>query len=158
MSDSIILGTAAAVIGAVLAAAAGLWIGRQMGQQQGSQEDSSGRMARDLMVVSDLLADRLAKIWTAGDGPAPGVGDSDSDAVYHHVRESTETILKQAGASPKTALAVGALTAKHVRPGPIAGSDGEQPRPGHSRRPDNRPAARPDSARPTGGTASPPSR
>ena len=76
-------------------------------------------MARDLMVVSDLLADRLAKIWTAGDGPAPGVGDS--DAVYHHVRESTETILKQAGASPKTALAVGALTAKHVRPGPHRG-------------------------------------
>ena len=156
MSDSIILGTAAAVIGAVLTAAAGLWIGRQMGQQQGSQEDSSGRMARDLMVVSDLLADRLAKIWTAGDGPAPGVGDS--DAVYHHVRESTETILKQAGASPKTALAVGALTAKHVRPGPITGSDGEQPRPGPSRRGGNRPAARPESARPTGGTASPPSR
>lgn len=156
MSDSIILGTAAAVIGAVLAATAGLWIGRQMGRQPESQDDSAGRMARDLMVVSDLLADRLAKIWTADDGPAPGIGDS--DAVYHHVRESTETILKQAGASPKTALAVGALTAKHVRPGPIAGSDGEQPRPGPSRRPGNRPAAQADSARPTGGTTSPPSR
>ena len=156
MNDSIILGLTAAAVGAVLAATAGIWIGRQMGQQQGSQEDSSGRMARDLMVVSDLLADRLAKIWTAGAGPAPGVGDS--DAVYHHVRESTETILKQAGASPKTALAVGALTAKHVRPGPIAGADGEQPRPGPPSRGGNRRAARPDSTQQTGETDSTPSR
>ena len=132
MNDSIILGCAAAVAAAALAALASLWIGRQMGRQPDSRDDSAGRMARDLMVVSDLLADRLAKIWQAGDGPAPGVGDS--DAVYHHVRESTETILKQAGASAKTALAVGALTAKHVRPGPIAGADGEQPRPGPARR------------------------
>ena len=139
MNDSIILGVAAAAIGAVLAALASLWIGRQMGRQP-AQEDSHGRMARDLMVVSDLLADRLAKIWQADDGPAPGVGDS--DAVYHHVRESTETILRQAGASPKTSLAVGALTAKHVRPGPIAGADGEQPRPGPSRWSGGRPPQR----------------
>ena len=132
MNDSIILGVVASAVGAVLAAAASLWIGRHMGRQPTGEDESSGRMARDLMVVSDLLADRLAKIWQAGDGPAPGVGDS--DAVYHHVRESTETILKQAGASAKTALAVGALTAKHVRPGPIAGADGEQPRPGPPRR------------------------
>ena len=132
MNDSIILGCAAAVAAAALAALASLWIGRQMGRRPDSRDDSAGRMARDLMVVSDLLADRLARIWQAGDGPAPGVGDS--DAVYHHVRESTETILKQAGASAKTALAVGALTAKHVRPGPIAGADGEQPRPGPPRR------------------------
>lgn len=140
MSDSIILGAAAAVSGAMLAAAVSIWIGRQMGRQGDSQDDSAGRMARDLMVVSDLLADRLAKIWQAGDGPAPGVGDS--DAVYHHVRESTETILRQAGASAKTALAVGALTAKHVRPGPIAGADGEQPRPGPARRSGERPPQR----------------
>ena len=139
MNDSIILGVAAATVGAVLAALASLWIGRQMGRQP-AQEDSHGRMARDLMVVSDLLADRLAKIWQADDGPAPGVGDS--DAVYHHVRESTETILRQAGASPKTALAVGALTAKHVRPGPIAGADGEQPRPGPARWSGGRPPQR----------------
>ena len=113
-------------------------------------------MARDLMVVSDLLADRLARIWQSGDGPAPGIGDS--DAVYHHVRESTETILKQAGASPKTALAVGALTAKHVRPGPIAGSDGEQPRPGPARWSGGRPSARPNPTQQARETESPPSR
>ena len=142
-------------MGAVLAATASLWVGRQMGGRHTSDDDSSGRMARDLMVVSDLLADRLAKIWQAGDGPAPGIGDS--DAVYHHVRESTETILKQAGASPKTALAVGALTAKHVRPGPITGADGEQPRPGPARWDSDRRAARPNAAQGTGETESPPS-
>ena len=156
MNDSIILGVAAAAVGAVLAAAASLWIGRQMGRHQTSDDDSSGRMARDLMVVSDLLADRLARIWQAGDGPAPGIGDG--DAVYHHVRESTETILKQAGASPKTALAVGALTAKHVRPGPIAGSDGEQPRPGPARWDSDRRPSRPSPAQHTGETGSAPSR
>lgn len=155
MNESLILGIAAAAIAAALAAVASLWIGRQMGRQPAVEDDSAGRMARDLMVVSDLLADRLAKIWQAGDGPAPGVGDS--DAVYHHVRESTETILKQAGASPKTALAVGALTAKHVRPGPIAGADGEQPRPGPSRWSGGRPSARPNPRRQTGETESPPS-
>ena len=156
MFDSIILGIAAAAVGAVLAAAASLWIGRQMGRRQNTDDDSSGRMARDLMVVCDLLADRLAKIWQAGDGPAPGVGDS--DAVYHHVRESTETILKQAGASPKTALAVGALTAKHVRPGPIAGADGEQARPGPSRWARDRRADRSSQAQQTGESNSSPSR
>ena len=156
MNESLILGVAAAAVAAALAAVASLWIGRQMGRQPAGEDDSAGRMARDLMVVSDLLADRLAKIWTAGDGPAPGVGDS--DAVYHHVRESTETILKQAGASPKTALAVGALTAKHVRPGPIAGADGEQPRPGPSRSSGGRPSARPTPTQQAGETGSPPSR
>lgn len=156
MNDSIILGGAAAFVAAAVAAAASLWIGRQMGRQEDGQDDSAGRMARDLMVVSDLLADRLAKIWQAGDGPAPGVGDS--DAVYHHVRESTETILKQAGASAKTALAVGALTAKHVRPGPIAGADGEQPRPGPARWSGNRPTARPNSAQQAEATEPPSSR
>ena len=145
MNESIILGFAAAAAAAALAAAASLWIGRQMGRQRTSEDDSAGRMARDLMVVSDLLADRLAKIWQAGDGPTSGMGDS--DAVYHHVRESTETILRQAGASAKTALAVGALTAKHVRPGPIAGADGEQPRPGPARWAGDRPSDRPNPAR-----------
>ena len=144
------------MVAAVVAAAASIWIGRQMGRRNDHQDDSAGRMARDLMVVSDLLADRLAKIWQSGDGPAPGVGDSDT--VYHHVRESTETILRQAGASAKTALAVGALTAKHVRPGPIAGADGEQPRPGPARWTGDRPAARPDPAQHAGETDSPSSR
>ena len=155
MNESLILGIAAAAIAAAVAAVASLWIGRQMGRQPAGEDDSAGRMARDLMVVSDLLADRLAKIWQAGDGPAPGVGDS--DAVYHHVRESTETILKQAGASPKTALAVGALTAKHVRPGPIAGADGEQPRPGPSRWSGGEPSARANPRQQAGETESPPS-
>jgi len=156
MNDSIILGIAAAAAAAGVAAVASLWIGRQMGRPRTSEDDSSGRMARDLMVLSDLLADRLAKIWTADDGPAPGVGDS--DAVYHHVRESTETILKQAGASPKTALAVGALTAKHVRPGPIAGADGEQPRPGPACRAGDRRAPGSNSSQQAGETGSPPTR
>ena len=156
MNESIILGFAAAAAAAALAAAASLWIGRQMGRQRTSEDDSAGRMARDLMVVSDLLADRLAKIWMADDGPAPGVGDS--DAVYHHVRESTETILRQAGASAKTALAVGALTAKHVRPGPIAGEDGERARHGPSRWAGDRPSDRPSPARQVGETEHPSSR
>ena len=150
MNDSIILGVAAAAVTAALTAAASLWVGRQMGRARPSPDDSAGRMARDLMVVSDLLAERLAKIWQAGDGPAPGIGDS--DAVYHHVRESTETILQQAGASAKTALAVGALTAKHVRPGPIAGADGEQPRPGPARWASDRAAAPPQAVQRTGET------
>ena len=156
MNDSIILGIAAAAAAAALAAAASIWIGRQMGRHRESQDESSGRMARDLMVVSDLLADRLAKIWQAGDGPTSGMGDS--DAVYHHVRESTETILRQAGASAKTALAVGALTAKHVRPGPIAGEDGERARHGPSRWAGDRPSDRPSPARQAGETAPPSSR
>ena len=156
MNESIILGFAAAAAAAALAAAASVWIGRQMGRQRTSEDDSAGRMARDLMVVSDLLADRLAKIWQAGDGPTSGMGDS--DAVYHHVRESTETILRQAGASAKTALAVGALTAKHVRPGPIAGADGEQPRPGPARWAGDSPSARPNTAQRAGETEPPSSR
>ena len=156
MNESIILGFAAAAAAAALAAAASVWIGRQMGRQRTSEDDSAGRMARDLMVVSDLLADRLAKIWQAGDGPTSGMGDS--DAVYHHVRESTETILRQAGASAKTALAVGALTAKHVRPGPIAGADGEQPRPGPARWAGDSPSAQPNTAQRAGETEPPSSR
>ena len=156
MNESIILGFAAAAAAAALAAAASVWIGRQMGRQRTSEDDSAGRMARDLMVVSDLLADRLAKIWQAGDGPTSGMGDS--DAVYHHVRESTETILRQAGASAKTALAVGALTAKHVRPGPIAGADGEQPRPGPARWAGDSPSARPNTSQRAGETEPPSSR
>ena len=156
MNDSIFLGIAAAAAAAALAAAASIWIGRQMGRHRESQDESTGRMARDLMVVSDLLADRLAKIWQAGDGPTSGMGDS--DAVYHHVRESTETILRQAGASAKTALAVGALTAKHVRPGPIAGEDGERARHGPSRWAGDHPSDRPDSAQRTGATEPPSSR
>ena len=69
MNDSIILGIAAAAAAAALAAAASIWIGRQMGRHRESEDESAGRMARDLMVVSDLLADRLAKIWQAGRRP-----------------------------------------------------------------------------------------
>ncbi len=60
MNDSIIVGGAAAVVAAALAAAASVGIGRQTGQQHDTQDDLAGRMARDLMVVCDLLADRLA--------------------------------------------------------------------------------------------------
>ena len=74
-------------------------------------------MARDIGVLSELLAERLATIWQADGGP--GGGGSDTDAAFHYVRESTEQIMRQAGASSKAAIAVGALTAKKVRPGPI---------------------------------------
>ena len=74
-------------------------------------------MARDIGVLSELLAERLATIWQADSGP--GGGGSDPDGAFHYVRESTEQIMRQAGASSKAAIAVGALTAKKVRPGPI---------------------------------------
>ena len=76
-------------------------------------------MARDIGVLSELLAERLAKLWQEGDGPSRV--SSDPDAVYHHVLESTDTIMREAGASSKAATAVAALTAKKVRPGPIKG-------------------------------------
>ncbi len=80
---------------------------------------TSARMARDIGVLSELLAERLAKLWQEGDGPSQV--STDPDSVYHHVMESTDTIMRQAGASSKAATAVAALTAKKVRPGPIKG-------------------------------------
>ncbi len=79
---------------------------------------TEARLARDFTVLADLLAERLAKIWLAD---TPGAPPAEGDALYHHVLESTTTIVRQAGASPKAATAVGALTAKRVRPGPIRG-------------------------------------
>ena len=81
-------------------------------------DSREARLARDMTVLADLLADRLAKIWLADSPPTPS---ADSDSLYHHVLESTTTIVRQAGASAKAAMAVGALTAKRVRPGPIRG-------------------------------------
>ena len=124
--ESIILATLAGTAAAGLSALASLWIAAQLNRNPSKRDDvPTQRLARDLVIVSQLLADRLAKLWEADEGPAPGV--EDHNAVFHHVRESTETIVRQAGASAKTALAVGALTAKNVRPGPITGPDGETP-------------------------------
>ncbi len=124
--QSIVLATLAGASAAGLSAAASLWIAAQLNRSPSKRDDvPTQRLARDLVIVSQLLADRLAIIWEADDGPAPGV--EDHDAVFHHVRESTETIVRQAGASAKTALIVGALTAKNVRPGPITRPDGETP-------------------------------
>ena len=81
-------------------------------------ESNEARLARDFTVLAELLAERLAKIWLAD---TPGAPAADGDALYHHVLESTTTIVRQAGASAKAATAVGALTAKRVRPGPIRG-------------------------------------
>ncbi len=81
-------------------------------------ESNEARLARDFTVLAELLADRLAKIWMAD---TPGAPAAEGDALYHHVLESTTTIVRQAGASAKAATAVGALTAKRVRPGPIRG-------------------------------------
>ena len=75
-------------------------------------------MARDIGVLTELMADRLAEIWKA-DGGLPS--EQDPDGVYHKVLEATATIMRQAGASEKSAMAVAALTAKKVRPGPIRG-------------------------------------
>lgn len=85
-------------------------------------DSREARLARDMTVLADLLADRLAKIWLADSPPTPS---ADSDSLYHHVLESTTTIVRQAGASAKAAMAVGALTAKRVRPGPIRGRPGD---------------------------------
>ena len=126
--ESIVLATLAGASAAGLIAIASLWIATQLNRNPSKQDAvPTQRLARDLVIISQLLADRLANIWEADEGPAPGV--EDHDAVFHHVRESTETIVRQAGASAKTALAVGAVTAKNVRPGPITGPDGETPRP-----------------------------
>ena len=81
-------------------------------------ESNEARLARDFTVLAELLAERLAKIWLAD---TPGAPAAEGDAFYHHVLESTTTIVRQAGASAKAATAVGALTAKRVRPGPIRG-------------------------------------
>ncbi|MCY4113488.1 MAG: hypothetical protein OXG33_06050 [Chloroflexi bacterium] len=81
-------------------------------------ESTEARLARDFTVLAELLSERLAKIWLAD---TPGAPAAEGDAHYHHVLESTTTIVRQAGASPKAATAVGALTAKRVRPGPIRG-------------------------------------
>lgn len=84
----------------------------------GTAESTEARLARDFTVLAELLSERLAKIWLAD---TPGAPAAEGDAHYHHVLESTTTIVRQAGASPKAATAVGALTAKRVRPGPIRG-------------------------------------
>ena len=88
------------------------------GRRAGATESNEARLARDFTVLAELLSERLAKIWLAD---TPGAPVADGDTLYHHVMESTTTIVRQAGASPKAATAVGALTAKRVRPGPIRG-------------------------------------
>ena len=103
--------------------AASLWIGRRLARSTGGpMDDTSSRMASDLVVVIELLADRRVKLWQADGGPAPGVDDHVT--VSHHVREATETILRNSGASAKTAVAVIALTAKRVRHGSNRGAVG----------------------------------
>lgn len=114
----------AAVTGFLAGAAATVVILRRtLGSRRAptpAQESPVSRMAKDIGVLSELLADRLAKVWLADGGPK----DADrADAVFHHVRESTAIILERAGASPKAAMAVSALTAKKVRPGPIRQPD-----------------------------------
>ena len=129
MSPSIIAGLISGI-------AAGLFIGlvvtgitvalaTRRDEDVGNETSREARIARDMTVLAELLAERLAKIWLA-DTPSPLA--TEGDALYHHVLESTTTIVKQAGASAKAATAVGALTAKRVRPGPIRGrhNDGSE--------------------------------
>lgn len=114
---------AGAVAGALATLGALRWRRVGRGAAPGASGDTAetpARMARDIGVLAELLADQLAKLWQAGGGTSgPG---RDGDAAYHHVRESTAHILQAAGASPKAATAVAALTAKKVRPGPIQGT------------------------------------
>ena len=112
---------AAGVAGALVAALAvwllGRWRARSV-QTSSPRAAREARMARDIGVLSELLAERLATIWQADGGP--GGGGADTDAAFHYVRESTEQRHHApSGASSKAAIAVGALTAKKVRPGPI---------------------------------------
>ena len=110
----------AGVAGTLVAALAIWLLGRRRArsvQASSPRAAREARMARDIGVLSELLAERLATIWQADGGP--GGGGADTDAAFHYVRESTEQIMRQAGASSKAAIAVGALTAKKVRPGPI---------------------------------------
>ncbi len=121
--------TASLAVALVSGIAAGLivgvgiaWLASRSGSTRttatGAAESTEARLARDFTVLAELLSERLAKIWLAD---TPGAPAAEGDAHYHHVLESTTTIVRQAGASPKAATAVGALTAKRVCPGPIRG-------------------------------------
>ena len=113
---AIVAGVAGTLVAALAVWLLGRWRARSV-QASSPRAVREARMARDIGVLSELLAERLATIWQADGGP--GGGGSDTDAAFHYVRESTEQIMRQAGASSKAAIAVGALTAKKVRPGPI---------------------------------------
>ena len=113
---AIVAGVAGTLVAALAIWLLGRWRARSV-QASSPRAAREARMARDIGVLSELLAERLATIWQADGGP--GGGGSDTDAAFHYVRESTEQIMRQAGASSKAAIAVGALTAKKVRPGPI---------------------------------------
>ena len=113
---AIVAGVAGALVAALAVWLLGRWRARSV-QASSPRAAREARMARDIGVLSELLAERLATIWQADGGP--GGGGADTDAAFHYVRESTEQIMRQAGASSKAAIAVGALTAKKVRPGPI---------------------------------------
>jgi uncharacterized membrane protein len=106
--------TAGVIVGVGIA-----WLASRTGSaRKAAAESTEARLARDFTVLAELLSERLAKIWLAD---TPGASAAEGDAHYHHVLESTTTIVRQAGASPKAATAVGALTAKRVCPGPIRG-------------------------------------
>ena len=113
---AIVAGVAGTLVAALAVWLLGRWRARSV-QASSPRAAREARMARDIGVLSELLAERLATIWQADGGP--GGGGTDTDAAFHYVRESTEQIMRQAGASSKAAIAVGALTAKKVRPGPI---------------------------------------
>ena len=78
------------------------WLAPRLRRAHKTSADAAGsseaRLARDFTVLAELLAERLAKIWLAD---TPGAPAADGDALYHHVLESTTTIVRQAGASPK---------------------------------------------------------
>lgn len=118
LAAALVSGVAAGLCVGACAAwlASRVWRGRKPGT--GAAESTEARLARDFTVLAELLSERLAKIWLAD---TPGAPTAEGDAHYHHVLESTTTIVRQAGASPKAATAVGALTAKRVQPGPIRG-------------------------------------
>ena len=119
MGALIVAGVVGAVVGAVLVSA-GVWLLRSRRARAAAaspDRQAAARMARDIGVLTEALADRLAAVWKAGGGPPAG----DPDSVHRQVLEATAGIMRKAGASEKGAMGVAALTAKKVRPGPIKG-------------------------------------
>ena len=95
---ALISGIAAGLIAGVVVGCLTVAPGRRGSADREGDGSREARLARDMTVLADLLAERLAKIWLA-DTPTPPAADGDE--LFHHVLESTTTILRQAGASAK---------------------------------------------------------
>ena len=78
MGALIVAGVVGAVVGAVLVSA-GVWLLRSRRAPAAAaspDRQAAARMARDIGVLTEALADRLAAVWKAGGGPPAGDPDS----------------------------------------------------------------------------------